>query len=449
MKRKISLILSFALFAGLLFAGGSADALVSAENASALSVLCPDNFTGQWTGEEGCLNVSADAVIEVPEADGMPTATVKRRAFTQQEADRIIEAFLDDGTLYEEQGMTKSQVAERLESYRAMERGEIPLSLDGDRTMENLLEVIDRWEKYLEEAPEDGEFKEASTEFQPAGIYDEQIMGYGFSKGEKCYLNIYNYSDWLSEVLFSIDGFGRMNGDYSQPMKELEEPLENSMTEAEAIAIADGVITELGIENMVRQNTEEVFFHPVDRDEYIATGYKLIYTRSVDGIALAYTKKNGLSVEDGAPFDKMWGYEQITICVSDGRLVYFNWINPYETPVVDAAPAKLMPFEDIGDIFGKMILVTNDDISEINRKNGFDIVHNYSVDKVELNLMRIRDKDNFEEGRIVPVWDFWAKTGVTVPDKNYSHLVYDGEYYEVVLTLNAIDGTVIDRELGY
>ena len=449
MKRKISLILSFAVLAGLLFAGGSADALVSAENASALSVLCPDNFTGQWTGEEGCLNVSADAVIEVPEADGMPTATVKRRAFTQQEADRIIEAFLDDGTLYEEQGMTKSQVAERLDEYRAMERGEIPLSLDGDRTMEDLPEVIARWEKYLEEAPEDGEFIEASTVFQPAGVHDEQIMGYGFSKGEKCYLNIYNYSEWLSEVVFSIDGFGRMNGDYSQPMRELEEPLENSMTEAEAIAIADGVITELGIENMVRQNTEDVFFHSVDRDEYIATGYKLIYTRSVDGIALAYTEKNGLSVEEGSPIDKMWGYEQITICVSDGRLVYFNWINPYETPVVDATPAKLMPFEDIGDIFGKMILVTNDDISEINRINGFDIVHNYNVDKVELNLMRIRDKDNFEEGRIVPVWDFWARTGVSVPDEDYSHLVYDGEYYEVVLTLNAIDGTVIDRELGY
>lgn len=449
MKRKISIFLTFALAAGLIFGCGSAEASARTENSSALSRLFPDSFSGQWTGEEGCLNVSADAVIQVPEADSMPTATVKRRSFTQEEADRIIEVFLDGGTLYEEQGMTKSQIAERLESYRAMERGEIPLSLDGDRTMEDLPEVIARWEKYLEEAPEDGEITEASTKFQPAGVYDEQIMGYGFSEGDKCYLNIYNYSDWLSEAVFSLDGFGRMNGDYSQSMKELEEPLENSMTEAEAIAIADSVIAGLEIENMVRQHTEEVFFHSFESDEFVGTGYKLIYMRSLGGVPLAYTEKNGLSVEEGAQFDKMWGYEQISMCVSDGRLVYFNWINPYETPVVDAAPAKLMPFEDIADIFGKMILVTNDDISEINRKNGFDIVHNFNVDKVELNLMRIRDKDNFEEGRIVPVWDFWAETGVSVPDKNYSHLVYDGEYYEVVLTLNAIDGTVIDRELGY
>jgi len=446
MKRTISVILSLVLALSMLNTSAYAD----------LSGSFPDSFTGQWTGEEGCLNVTADAVIEVPDADTMPTATVKRRSFTQEEADRIIEVFLDGGTLYEDGGMTKSQVQERLEEYRAMERGELPLSLDGDRTMEDLAEIISRWEKYLEEAPEDGELTEASTIFQPADFYDEQITGIGFSEGEKCYLNIYNYSDWLSEVVFSVDGFGRMNGDYSQSMKDLEEPLENSMTEAEAIAIADSLIAELGIESMVRQHTEEVFFHSFECDEFdatgykmIGTGYKLIYMRSLGGVPLAYTEKNGISVEEGAPVNKMWGYEQITICVSDGRPVYFNWINPYDIPKVDAAPAELMPFEDIADIFGKMILVTNDEISEINRKNGFDIVHNFAVDKVQLNLMRIRDKDNFTEGRIVPVWDFWATTGVSVADPDYANLVYDGQYYEIVLTINAMDGTVIDRSLGY
>ena len=439
MKRTISVIMSLVLALSMLNTSAFAD----------LSGSFPDSFTGQWTGEEGCLNVSADAVIEVPETDNMPTAAVKRRAFTQQEADRMIEAFLDGGPLYEDQGMSKSEVQERLEKYRAMERGEIPLELDGNRTLDDLPEVIARWEKYLEEAPEDGELTEASTIFQPADVYDEQITGIGFSDDDKCYLNIYNDSGWLSEAVFSVDGFGRMNGDYSESMSFLDEPLENSMTEDEAIAIADSVIAELGIENMERQYTDEVFFHSFESDEFHGTGYKLIYMRNVDGITLAYTEKNGISVEEGSPIDKMWGYEQITICVSDGRLVYFNWINPYDIPKVDAAPAELMPFEDIADIFGKMILVTNDEISEINRKNGFDIVHNFAVDKVRLNLMRIRDKDNFEEGRIVPVWDFWATTGVSVPDPDYANLVYDGQYYEIVLTINAMDGTVIDRSLGY
>ena len=439
MKRTISVIMSLVLALSMLNTAAFAG----------LSGSFPDSFTGQWTGEEGCLNVRADAVIEVPDANSMPTATVQRRAFTQEEADRMIDVFLDGCPLYEDRGMSKSQVRERLEKYQAMERGEIPLELDGDKTLDDLPEVIARWEKYLEEAPEDGEFTEVSTEFRPADFYDEQIMGIGFAEGEKCYLNIYNYSDWLSEAVFSVDGFGRMNVDYSQSMKDLEEPLENSMTEAEAISIADSLIAELGIESMVRQHTEEVFFHSFESDESIETGYKLIYTRSVNGIPLAYTEKNGLSVEEDAPVNKMWGYEQITICVSDGRPVYFNWINPYDIPKVDAAPAELMPFEDIADIFGKMILVTNDDISEINRKNGFDIVYNFAVDRVQLNLMRIRDKDNFTEGRIVPVWDFWATTGVSVPDPDYANLVYDGQYYEIVLTINAVDGTVIDRSLGY
>ena len=62
--------------------------------------------------------------------------------------------------------------------------------------------------------------------------------------------------------------------------------------------------------------------------------------------------------------------------------------------------------------------------------------------------MRIRSKENIEEGLLVPVWDFWGT----------EHYEYDGwdnygftgdNVERIVLTINAVDGRVIDRELGY
>lgn len=452
MKRKISLALALVVAIGLICGCGSAAAAEETRDNEAkkpLAELFPDRFSGQWTGEDGCLNVRADAIIEVPETDGMPTATVKRRVFTQEEADRIIEVFLDGSVLYEEQGMTKSEVRERLERYRAMERGEIPLQLDGERTMEDLPEVIARWEKYLEEAPGDDELIPAQTMFQSDDFYDGVIRGYGYVNGDKVSVDIYNTSRWSTEAIVQVEGYEIFNGISSLPVEIPAITFNNGMNEKAALDIGDRLMTELRMDDFVCDDIEEVAFSSWESGEQFSTGYKIQYARHINGQPLNYTPVNALSVEEGASVHSVWDYESVTLCVCDGRVVYFRWAEPYEAPMLDDSTAVLMDFSDIADIFGKMILVTNDDISEINRINGFDIAHSFDVDKVELNLMRIRDKDNFEEGRIVPVWDFWATTGVEVLDKDYSDLVYDGRYYEIVLTLNAIDGMVIDRNLGY
>ena len=63
--------------------------------------------------------------------------------------------------------------------------------------------------------------------------------------------------------------------------------------------------------------------------------------------------------------------------------------------------------------------------------------------------MRIRSKDNFSEGVLIPVWDFWGTTRMHAVDRAYSDMVYEEGHYEIALTINAIDGTIIDRNIGY
>lgn len=63
------------------------------------------------------------------------------------------------------------------------------------------------------------------------------------------------------------------------------------------------------------------------------------------------------------------------------------------------------------------------------------------INRVVLGYMSLQMKDNPERSQLVPVWDFFG-----------SHTI-DQEFYDFtnfsLFTINALDGTVIDRDLGY
>ncbi|HZJ83455.1 MAG TPA: DUF6034 family protein, partial [Clostridia bacterium] len=72
------------------------------------------------------------------------------------------------------------------------------------------------------------------------------------------------------------------------------------------------------------------------------------------------------------------------------------------------------------------------------------------VTEARLGLMRVTEKDVGDSGLIIPVWDFFGtltlkgKPGQPNPSEGDQHYIYTS-----FLTINAIDGSIIDRELGY
>ena len=72
------------------------------------------------------------------------------------------------------------------------------------------------------------------------------------------------------------------------------------------------------------------------------------------------------------------------------------------------------------------------------------------ITKVSLSLMRIRDKGSLQ-GTIVPVWDFWGTWDWYDAAPNAYGYNEKGASYatEPMLTLNAVDGTVVSRLFGY
>ena len=425
------------------------------ENSSLLSALeVPERFTGEWKGVDDCVIVTADTSITLPEASAVPAATVTRHAFTQEDADKLMEVFLKGNLLYEEVLMTKQNAQKRVEELQAALRGDIPLnSVTEDHTMEELPGMIETWAEIARTAPDEKERFPVEETFQPGDFGgEEEIYGYADVDGKKVHAFINNRSDWSNQALFYLDGYGDMNRCYAVPVAQMENPVEVTITKEEAIQTGDALMKELDLENTLCDQITAVAFEKIEYGEnlgVIDSGYELEYVRTVNGFPIAYTEYNGTSIPENDAFIGVWAYERITVDVSENGIVYFNWTDPYTEPVIRTEDTQLLNFDDVSDIFAKMILVKNSDLKAQNDANGFDVIMNIDISDVRLSLMRIRSKDNFSEGVLIPVWDFWGTTRMHAVDRAYSDMVYEEGHYEIALTINAIDGTIIDRNIGY
>lgn len=377
----------------------------------------PERFCGSWSGLEESLFVNADAEIILPDADRLFTAKVERRAFTQAEADRMIAVFTQGSNLY------------------------------------------------------DGERRPAETSFHSESLPDgavggesgaQIIEGYAEVGGREIYCAIRNSGGTSDDYARFWDGsYGDINGLDTVSVAQLGKDITPAMSEAQAIETGDALMANLGLGNFVCDGAEPVIYLSgaamacESEAEYNAaianceTGYKLEYVRQIGGVPLGQTGLAGNSIEDGLAYLGTWAYERVQVYMTGDKIAWFSWTNPYTEPEIIDDDAALLPFSDVEDIFAKMIFVKNHYLLEANRVNGFVTVRNMDIDKVRLTLMRVRSNDSLSDGTIIPVWDFYGTVSAHAADAQHSNLVSDELHYGVVLSINAIDGTVVDRALGY
>lgn len=440
------------------------------DNSALLAALeVPERFTGDWTGVNGFVHVTADAEIVLPNADKIPTGSIGRRDFTQADAVNLMRVLLKGNTLYEELGMTKQQALERLEQLQAMQRGEIPVDLDGG--YDALPGAIERCAEYARTAPDGDERVPAETSFVSRSENLEEIKGWTEVDGKVMHFFVQNCPGYLDHANVFADGYGDLNSSHAIafsmiPEDRLSEPLTVDFPVEDAIRQGDALIAELGFENVVCDAVYPVYFSKKDptlayetdaygrltenawRSMILATGYELQYVRCLNGFPISWTPIRGGAVPEDESYSGAWHYEVITLDYTKDGLVYFYWESPHTEPVLQVEDTQLMPFDQIADIFAKMIMVKNSDVQYANERNGFITVRNFEVHKVKLGLMRIKAKDSFDVGLLVPVWDFWGteKWEYDGWDNNGVD-IENGE--QILLTINAIDGSMIDRELGY
>lgn len=410
------------------------------------SYTFPETFTGDWTSEQGRLTIHADAKIVAEQGTVLPTATVEPRTFTQEDVDNLLRVFLKGESLYS-YTQTKQELKEWIDHINSPEWEPDPDAPEPKEEKRKRLNA--EYEQWVKTAPEEKPIIH--------GFYDsddpKQISGSGTVDGIEYDISIFNQfgGDWTAAYIERKDyKYGRDTNDWG------------GISEEEAIAQGDALMQELGFDHMVLDDIQ-----PSHRED---NTWQLYYTPTVNGIPISSIRKDNYDQEYGRsyqyetyscseevnPDTVSWDMEAIWITVGKDGILSFTWNAPATNAKVQTENSNLLPFEEIAAIADTMLPVViigpseARSLVEIDAINGFETRMDVEITKVSLTLMRVRDKGSLQ-GTVVPVWDFWGTSDWYDAAPNAYGYNQKGERYSVepLMTLNAIDGTVVSRLFGY
>lgn len=173
--------------------------------------------------------------------------------------------------------------------------------------------------------------------------------------------------------------------------------------------------------------------------------YRFLYLRKLDGVFV--NNQAGFKLSDGwqgeSYVKKMWESEAVAVSVNDAGIVDFHYLSPLSIDKTVVEKSKIKSFSEIKDTFEKMVVIENaQDALEGEEREQVSI----RVTDVSLVYTRISEKDSFDTGLVVPVWNFEGTiANEKLSDKAGAKTAAKGN----ILSINAIDGSVINQELGY
>ena len=414
----------------------------------------PERMILSLSDSAGDINLNVDADIILPDTDSIPIVKVRGRNFTQEEADRIIEYFIGDAAFNDrfEAGYTYDE--EKLMHWTE----ELSKETDPDRR-KSLQRDIDKFKSAgitIPDKPHD--ILPASKVFEPTKYGAMQIKGYSKDGNNHKYLIISNHlAENKNMVLYTCEQKGYADigheGTYNSAASksdlkklglETADQVPLSISPEDARNKAFDALRAMNISNMGLFSCEEVWGEAAlsgsiaKRQEHHA--YRLEFVRNIGGALLTYTENNinrtlvEIDERTGKRLASSWPYERVMFIIDDTGIVEFLWESPYEIAEQVVENAKLLSFDDIKAIFSKMIFVTH-------AQHGEEAKLTFNIDRVQLGMMRIQDRYNPGTGLIVPVWDFFGTMTLNGNKINTGHTSH--------LTVNAVDGSIINRMKGY
>ena len=226
------------------------------------------------------------------------------------------------------------------------------------------------------------------------------------------------------------------------PNAEITEDIaEHPLSLAQAVAIGDQLMSALTDQPFALFSVgKSRGYIPDDKllledREYEGTGfsYTLAYTRVINGVPLlpCYGDLMNTSSFRDDLFIPAVGYEQVLMALNrEGQVTTFLWSSPYLISDERAAQ-NLLPFENILAV-ARQTLPLKYQVDEVRGD-----IH-LLVYRIDLGYMAVLQRDTLTFA-LTPVWNFY---GHDVPED-----IHVG--CRPLLTVNAVDGTVIDLDYGY
>jgi hypothetical protein len=473
-----------------------ADATASASAQLRERLGAEEHVQQTFSSENGTKRVTIDADVIIPEASKLSVVEVHRADLTQDLADRVVNALVK-GQLaaYDQQAARlygSSRVQKHIDALDALiakagsaKSAEWRAAMHAER---------DYWADVLENstetsAPISGVLTHPSwTNADAASGYDVldddmlQVVGMAESEVGCETLSMRKGRDesvifcYVREPNECVDPGAQIGSYKSEAELLLEERKDGEnlsgdirladvagipqiqTTQEQAITVGDQLIRELGVSDISCVAAEQCWGGSFDPDASGVRGlptaaygvtnpfrcvWRLRYTRTFNGLPTTYDTipcQPYLDPEDDNEELPFVDYENIQVYVDDTGIVGFRWAAPLTTGDVLIKDAAVLPFREIMKVFSGAFLVAND------WSNSPASEMDFRITQIRFGYVRIRDADVYDTGILIPAWDFY---GECVYDPNGDLPEYGFRYDQSMFTINAIDGSIIDRQLGY
>lgn len=372
----------------------------------------PAHIEGEFTSESGKSTVKVDAEVFVPWASGANLIEVFPRLFTQEEINTMAERH-GGGLSWKHEGEGEIK---RGQPYYREEMPEID-ERDNRAWIDSYFLWISAGDSRnrLEALKEEEEYRDLSVRYNlnsstgalaslPAMEFGQGIGSLGaFDNPE-----IYPLTD------------GKAEGCTISP--------------AEAIALAEEEVRALAPDYYLYECGQLPVYSALKNPRY----YALRFTREIGGIPVNGT----YHTEAGNAYEYVSGTSKIDVVVRDSGVCALQYYNPEDLGEVKEENVKLLPFSDIWDIFSQVGLLS---IQWVESEEDVQ-VNRLTITEIRFGYMKVWQPDG--SYLYTPVWDFYG-TDFLSGTGAYAHAA-DFEYAkDCKLTINAMNGTVIDRGLGY
>lgn len=419
----------------------------------------PSSWEHSQENSDGTISIRVSAPLETHDLTTWPVYTAQLISFSQEQVNSLVEAFFDDAQLYQGVSVAVPQSKGQLEEKYLELQNELELRKDPEYTSqydesdEDLRAELENLEDLIADAPEtvdaDDYLVRADTEL----TYDNDYQAYclfvnaDLGRTNHAFLDVRS-SDNLpfteSSIVFNNRVLEATYISYPETLTEADAtiPLENALSQAETLLSQIGVS---GYACVAQEVGATGLPLGEETSENIAAADKcwiLHFSKQYDGHPSTYT--DTLMYSAGKDAESPIGhYDYIEIIVDDDGIAYFEWRgNEESTTVLNEGPA-LLGFDEISQAFLA-------GITQRYSNKSLGLYYNIYVTDIQLGYMRIKNGNGADDFLLVPVWDFFG-----VVKKNETKTTtgsYDPgdlESYTSLLTINAIDGSIIDRSIGY
>ena len=420
----------------------------------------PERYQFEMEASNGNLSVKVDADVIVPEGSRMLIYRVQGIEFSQEIVKNYFYELCGDTDMWLEAEPTKNEIKEaiiRVKSRIAELEANPQLAKEPDDQM--WLEAdLSKLEQQFITAPDTVERVKADGMLIET-VFDSDTSATGFTAFER---SLYS-SNWGKYFFVNNDamwntfhmGFANMNicsklSTYNSPAlpvlddndisSEVISQAGLSSSEAKAMvqAFLDKTSTDMAVDSIYLSSDAQIWNNNSDEQSAQYYEYLVYCVRTVDGFHCSYVNEASSSQDMmAAP----WWYESMKFSINKNGIAGMNWSSPIEVLEMVNEDAQLLSFTTIQQTFERMMNVTY--AAKASKNNMLE----FQINRVTLSLHRITEQNANEYGLLIPAWNFYRKVIERSIVNDQVHV--EEKTGESMMTINAIDGSVIDNSKGY